>query len=334
MSIHLSVNSLDYDSLREKLQRGEDILGTDEHGNTVLHLLARHSWKQSLSDTVSGFFKPKVGLVQWIATIKNALHGKSSFESFASLRNNALDSCMHIAIRTENWEMAFALRYAGLFYMVYHRCLTRDANGLNEYELFLVRYGIADKHEVFNVLFEGFPRTLLDLKRATKAFKVVRLTPLNGSDKEVFLSPDQILFSKAVEEQYPSVYSGFPEESDLTALYEQNKLVDPAVVANRLAREEFEQWLKEVGFPEKPSLYQFVLDWTKFMRSNDSPYEFQRRLLYDFFCRGMSGADEFILEKLTEFERRGGCSTPSHREIFSQLVARCRRDASDVTGGK
>jgi hypothetical protein len=239
MSIHHSANSLDYDSFRDRLQRGEDVLATDEYGNTVLHLLARHNWRPSLSGSVSDFFKPKAGLAQWIATIRNALTGKSSFEEFASIRNKALDSCMHIAINTANWEIARALHYAGLDFRVYHRSLTRNASGLNEYELFLVRYGIAGEAEVFNDLFEGFPRSLLDLKQAAKAFKVVRLSKRFDEDKQVFLSADHALFDRVVEEEYPSSYATFPDESDLTALYEEHGLVNPSLVAERKEREAF-----------------------------------------------------------------------------------------------
>lgn len=332
MSLHHSADALDYDAFSAKLQQGQDILAVDKFGNTVLHVLGRHNWKQSLADSVSGFFKPRIGLIQWVATIRSALHGKTSFHEFASIRNKALDSCMHAAIDSENWEIAYALHYTGLNYQVYPQCLTRNAHGLNEYELFLVRYGISGEKETFDVLFKGFSRTLLDVKIALKAVKVVRLTKKFDDDKEVFLSPDHKLFSCAADEDYPSPFANFSNESDLTALYDENGLVNPSVLVDRKEREAFDRFLKDARFPDHPDLHAFIIDWSQFMRTNGFTYDLQRRVLYDFFCLGSSGSQGFILEELAGFEKSGGCDNPSHRKVFSQLVARCNNRALDESG--
>jgi hypothetical protein len=69
------------------------------------------------------------------------------------------------------------------------------------------------------------------------------------------------------------------------------------------------------------------------MKADGCDYEFQRRILNDFFCLGGTSANEVILEGLVAFEQHGGCTSSLHREVYTELVARCRGDSSDATNG-
>lgn len=215
----------DYDRFKQLVNSGFDVSQRIFDNNTLLHLLACANWKLSTPQFVVSICRNTATVFDWLRQIKNSMPNTISLKEFFTQQNDKSHTCMHLAITNENWIFAHAV--LAEFHISYHLepgLYRRDQGGLTEPERFLILYGIQGREKEFEMLFDKVQCSILTIKSASKAFKIVKFS----HEKFVVLPSTHRFYKSATELNYPLPYADFDDPFILEQIYEENGLIDPA----------------------------------------------------------------------------------------------------------
>lgn len=250
MKLHEAVKAKDYKLFESLLNSGHDICEVNQFGDTVLHLLAQNKESESVVGGIFSSLSSKAKLHDWLFLIQSSVEKniktQHSMSDFATMQNILSQTCMHIAIKNENWEFAYFMQKNYLHYKIYPNRLKRDDHGFTEYELALALYGIWGRSDEMNAVFGDLAKFsiqdlgyfspftknnsiiygLKETKKAMKAVKIISLPLKEGNNFNYILQMNNELFQYAIEDEYPSAFASFNEDSHWHSLYCQLKLAE------------------------------------------------------------------------------------------------------------
>ena len=220
-----AISQKDFDRFKQLIGNGMDVSQRLDSNNTLLHFLASVEWELSTSQSVKSLFRYTVTIIDWLQEIQLSMPKNKPLKEFFTLQNDMGQTCMHVAITNENWIFATAILHS---FRINYRVdgddmYRRDQLGLTESERFLILYGIKGREKQFHALFENKKCSILELKSASKAFKVINL---NYEKFAVFPSSHRF-YKSAIERDYPSPYAEIEDPFLLEQVYEENGIVDP-----------------------------------------------------------------------------------------------------------
>lgn len=129
------------------LQRGANPGEQNEHGQTVLHVIAAMENK----GFISRLFTSEKTAYEYLMELMPYLIGMNS-EHFYTLQDNHGDTALHIAVRHERWDVAQIIGRR-LFANPLHDNYRKNHCGLNEFELALELYGRNGRREIMGEVF-------------------------------------------------------------------------------------------------------------------------------------------------------------------------------------
>lgn len=238
MSILDSIAQRNFSEYLLYLKDKQNLRAQDEFGNTILHRLAEVDDWDKPKAVLASVFSNKYSLRSWLVEI-----GKDTILELAQIQNNAQDTCIHTAVKRDNWAFAASLGPI-LNYRAYPDRLKRNKMGFTEYELAMVLYGVCGRTDGVRSIFDGIDRVYAGslgevtpfrgavdindsfpiLKRAAKAVKVVILPLENGNQIKAAISSTDAVYETAVEADYPSPYSTIEDMNEINKLYESRNI--------------------------------------------------------------------------------------------------------------
>jgi len=241
----------DFDHFKQLVDSGLDVSQRIFDNNTLLHLLACVDWELSTGESVKSIFRSTPTVMDWLWQITVSMPKTMPLKEFFTLQNDKSQTCMHAAITNENWIFSHAVLAAfHINYSLDSGLYRRDQGGLTEPERFLILYGIKGRKEEFETLFNRSQCSILTIKSASKAFKIINL----NHEKFVVLPSTHRCYKSATELNYPEPYAEIEDPFVLEQLYEEHGVVDPAKesrewnrsqMQNELDHIQYDGWLKE-----------------------------------------------------------------------------------------
>lgn len=222
--IRQAIFEKNYDRFKQLIDSGLDISQQVFDNNTVLHLMACVNWELSTAQSVKSIFQPTPRVMDWLARIRLAMPNAVPSKEFFTRQNDMGQTCMHVAITSDNWIFAnAALSAFHISYFVDPGLYRRDQGGLTERERFLILYGIKGRKDEFEMLFDKAECSIRTIKSASKAFKIINL----NHEKFAVLANTHRFYKWATELSYPEPYAEIEDPFILEQVYEEHGVVDP-----------------------------------------------------------------------------------------------------------
>lgn len=282
MDLHAAIRSQNYDLFTQLIVSGADITQLDQHQNTVLHTLAATPMKSSTASDIKSLFTFQPSMIDWLVKIRDRAPSQD-MTSFALVQNKKLETCMHIAITCQNWWFATLVQRDYLQYFLHPSRFRRNELGLNEYEYFLFNYGFNGQKEELVSIFAHYVDSHTMLTAIKTAAKSVKL--INTGEDKIYLHVDHELFSKAIEEDYPSPYASFESERDLTSLCKEKGVVDPNAETIKYHKKELIKLISSISNQTStPELSKkLLLDLMEFLYSRGMRYQEQKNYIRSLY---------------------------------------------------
>lgn len=331
--IRQAILQKDYERFKQLIDSGLDVSQRIFDNNTLLHLLACVNWELSTAQSVKSIFRSTPTVMDWLAQISRSMPTTMPLKEFFTLQNDMSQTCMHAAITNENWVFAHAVLTAfHISYYVDPGLYRRDQGGLTEPERFVILYGIKGRKEEYEMLFNRAECSILTIKSASKAFKIINL----NDEKFAVLPSTHRFYKSAIELNYPEPYAEIEDPFALEQVYEEHGVVDPTKESRERSRWTMQNELDHIPYSgwldENP---EHVL---AFLRSYvDALWSWNRDKTYIItcareFCKEnpsfyMANLKEEIVADLNRVAKLDNFS--QHANLVSKLITKFRNLPND-----